>query len=1026
MVTLPPKTDGTYSVEALITNANGYSLVDNSVFELTVDTAAPTLTSSSPLDNASGVAVDSNIILTFSENIVAGTGSITLYDSIGNVVQAFDISSDVTVSGNTITLNPTVNLSNGSSYYVLVDTAAVDDVAGNSYLGISDITTLNFQTSSSSVSAATSTITASPTSLTADGTTTSTITVQLKDTNGNNLTASGGTIVLATTLGSLGGVTDNQDGTYAATLTSSTTTGTATISGTLAGATITDTATVTMTDGTAPTVTGPNGSGGTTTAATSAITVNENQTAVTQLSANESVTWSITGTDDDAKFALATDGTITFITAPDFENPSDNGANNTYVVTVTATDLAGNTTTQTLTVTVAQVDFPGQTLPQIQDADRDGTADTVESSGADRDGDGIVDSQDYDPQGYFYCQADGRILSGGRVSVTGPGNVTMIHDGAQIGAFKGTYQWFVDAPGTYTMSIDTSGMEFKSIAQSSAGSMTIANFPGNPVVLGSTQNAASGYLGDYNGTPYNPAVATPYYTTFVIAEGDANVFANNIPFTGCLQNTVSVAGTTNGIEPNTTTTVDGLLTVTMARAAPVDTVISYAVSGSATSGADFTALSGTVTILAGQTSATITVPVLDDNLGEGSETVIVTLTSISGDSATVLSATPSGSITIGDDLVDQIRTSLTDVLQRDFERTVSAQARNMSQISRGALSRLHDWKDNAACGDVKPFDVNGTAEASPSGVNTSGTFGQESYDCASGVRTLTEGSFTFSGSDAHDSQGLLSITVQKETQSDAKTLNGRFFGGYASKTTLDGDVMGAGSIDGVGVNAGLYGARRLESGLFLDYYAAGSVGLHRYALSFYAPSAAIDATGKYSYGALFAGAAFSGEKVYDRMTMRPRIGFDLGYASAGDASVSASQQAMTDTGSIGLATIRGARAFAETVFSFGDNGSQGDEAADRLIRTFDIAPRVFCEQSFATTNTSCGGGASLTFTNINPATGSDLGITLDMEATQELQRSRIGFSYTKPIFDAEGSAETRMNTDLLGNATLQQTFGIEF
>lgn len=46
-LTLPSKTDGTYSVEALITNADGYSRVDDSAFELTVDTAAPTLTSSS-------------------------------------------------------------------------------------------------------------------------------------------------------------------------------------------------------------------------------------------------------------------------------------------------------------------------------------------------------------------------------------------------------------------------------------------------------------------------------------------------------------------------------------------------------------------------------------------------------------------------------------------------------------------------------------------------------------------------------------------------------------------------------------------------------------------------------------------------------------------------------------------------------------------------------------------------------------------------------------------------------------------
>ena len=56
-----------------------------------------------------------------------------------------------------------------------------------------------------------------------------------------------------------------------------------------------------------------------------------------------------------------------------------------------------------------------------------------------------------------------------------------------------------------------------------------------------------------------------------------------------------------------------------------DTVISYTVSGDATAGSDYTTLSGTVTILANTTTATIDVSVLDDNLLEDNETVTVTL-----------------------------------------------------------------------------------------------------------------------------------------------------------------------------------------------------------------------------------------------------------------------------------------------------------------------------------------------------------------------------------------------------------------
>jgi adhesin/invasin len=85
----------------------------------------------------------------------------------------------------------------------------------------------------------------------ADGVTTSTITVQLKDVNNNDLISGGDTVALATNLGTMGSVTDNNDGTYTATLTSATSTGTATITGTVNAVGITDTATVTLTPGAA-------------------------------------------------------------------------------------------------------------------------------------------------------------------------------------------------------------------------------------------------------------------------------------------------------------------------------------------------------------------------------------------------------------------------------------------------------------------------------------------------------------------------------------------------------------------------------------------------------------------------------------------------------------------------------------------------------------------------------------------------------------------------------------------------------
>lgn len=101
-----------------------------------------------------------------------------------------------------------------------------------------------FDVTPGAASASQTTITANPTVIFNDGFSTSTITVQLKDSEGNNRTVGGETVVLNTTDGSLGSVTDNGNGTYTATLTSSVIEGTATITGTLNAAAITDNALV--------------------------------------------------------------------------------------------------------------------------------------------------------------------------------------------------------------------------------------------------------------------------------------------------------------------------------------------------------------------------------------------------------------------------------------------------------------------------------------------------------------------------------------------------------------------------------------------------------------------------------------------------------------------------------------------------------------------------------------------------------------------------------------------------------------
>ncbi|MDD4854649.1 MAG: Ig-like domain-containing protein, partial [Sulfuricurvum sp.] len=108
----------------------------------------------------------------------------------------------------------------------------------------------------------------------------------------------------------------------------------------------------------APTITEPN-SGNTYIAS-----IPENTTAVTDVNATDpdgnTLTYSLSGTDA-AKFTIdPATGVVTFTTAPDYENPTDSGANNVYDFTVTVSDNGspGLSATQAFTITVANVDEP--------------------------------------------------------------------------------------------------------------------------------------------------------------------------------------------------------------------------------------------------------------------------------------------------------------------------------------------------------------------------------------------------------------------------------------------------------------------------------------------------------------------------------------------------------------------------------------------------------------------------------------------------------------------------------------------
>jgi Autotransporter beta-domain/Calx-beta domain len=107
---------------------------------------------------------------------------------------------------------------------------------------------------------------------------------------------------------------------------------------------------------------------------------------------------------------------------------------------------------------------------------------------------------------------------------------------------------------------------------------------------------------------------------------------------------VTVANVTDGGEPASS----GILTVSQSAVSVSDTVLSYSIGGTATSGSDYSALSGTITIPAGLTTGSIAIAVLDDTVVEGPETIVITLTNVTSGLAVLLGA-PAATNTISDD-----------------------------------------------------------------------------------------------------------------------------------------------------------------------------------------------------------------------------------------------------------------------------------------------------------------------------------------------------------------------------------------
>ena len=114
----------------------------------TLDNVAPNCTVTlSPLDNATGVGLNANLVMSCNENVQAGTGNIIITHTGVGTFESIPIGDPrVTFSGSTVTINPTGTFASLTGYHVTLAAGVIEDISGNDFAGILNATDWNFMT----------------------------------------------------------------------------------------------------------------------------------------------------------------------------------------------------------------------------------------------------------------------------------------------------------------------------------------------------------------------------------------------------------------------------------------------------------------------------------------------------------------------------------------------------------------------------------------------------------------------------------------------------------------------------------------------------------------------------------------------------------------------------------------------------------------------------------------------------------------------------------------------------------------
>ena len=307
---------------------------------------------------------------------------------------------------------------------------------------------------------------------------------------------------------------------------------------------------------------------------------------------------------------------------------------------------------------------------------------------------------------------------------------------------------------------------------------------------------------------------------------------------------------------------------------------------------------------------------------------------------------------------------------------------------------------DASCADAVSLERSLDADLSGTGGRLDGSFSRERRECAFDGWSILSGTLSHLSNDRGMDQSMVQLAYRRERFVAEDHLSGWFVGGYASSNDVTG--LADGTIRGFGLNAGLYGAKRLESDLFLDYYLGAATGRHQFDLDFERTGGTINASGHYDYTAMFMGSALSGQTYLGDYPVSPRVGLDAAWSPGGSVEVEASLGTFADGGDLRLSPISGLKLFAELQF---------EDLLPGKPEVLMIAPRLLCERPIGQDGVDCGYGLNVSLSQQDDDAGNRYEVALTGEKTQARTTYGVTLSFAREIGDAtlEGSAEVSQN-----------------